>query len=293
MLDFRMNTFIIVCKHLNFTKAAEELNITQPAVSQHIKYLQNSYQVILFTYNGKKISLTKEGETLLNVATTLKHDDIFLRNRLLEGKSHKHRLTFGATLTVGQYVILDKIAYYMKHHPSTTIKLTIDNTEKLLQGINDGKIDVAMIEGYFPKTEYDYIVYTKEPYIAVCSKAHLLHHGKYTIEELFSEHLILRERGSGSRDILERYLQERNYSFEDFKDTLEINNIQAILRFVEEDCGIAFVYKAAVETEILAGKIQEIPMKDVYLYHDITFLWRKNSIFSKEYQTLFKELVKE
>lgn len=293
MLDFRIDTFITVCKHLNFTKAAEELSITQPAVSQHIKYLQNSYQVVLFTYNGKKISLTKEGEALLNVATTLKHDDIFLRNRLKESSMHRHRLTFGATLTVGQYVILDKIASYMKQNPSVSIKLTIDNTKNLLQGINDGKIDVAMIEGYFPKTEYDYIVYTKEPYVAVCSKDHPLHEGEYSIEELFNERMILREKGSGSRDILERYLQERNYSFADFKDCLEINNIQAILRFVEEDCGIAFVYRKAVEKELAQGRMKEITMKDVYLYHDITFLWRKNSVFSKEYQALFEELVKE
>lgn len=292
MLDFRIDTFIAVCKHLNFTKAAEELNITQPAVSQHIKYLQSSYQVTLFTYTGKKISLTKEGETLLNVATTLKHDDIFLRHKLMQSSLHKHRLTFGTTLTVGQYVILDKVATYMKLHPNTTIKLTIDNTKKILQGINEGNIDFGMIEGYFPKNEYDYIVYTKESYIAICSKEYLLHPGAYTIEELFSERIILREAESGSRDILERYLLERNYSVEDFKDCLEINNIQAILRFVEENCGISFVYKKAVEKELKEGKIQEIPMQDMHLMHDITFLWRKNSIFADEYRRIFDELVK-
>ena len=292
MLDFRIDTFIAVCKHLNFTKAAEELNITQPAVSQHIKYLQSSYQVTLFTYNGKKISLTKEGETLLNVATTLKHDDIFLRHKLMQSTLHRHRLTFGTTLTVGQYVILDKVAAYMKQHPNTTIKLTIDNTKRILQGINDGNIDFGMIEGYFPKNEYDYIVYTKESYIAICSKQYPLHLGNYTIEELFNERIILREVESGSRDILERYLLERNYSVEDFKDCLEINNIQAILRFVEENCGISFVYKKAVEKELKEGKIQEIPMQDMHLMHDITFLWRKNSIFADEYRRVFDELVK-
>ena len=293
MLDFRIDTFIAVCKHLNFTKAAEELNITQPAVSQHIKYLQNSYQVTLFAHNGKKISLTKEGEILLNVATTLKHDDIFLRHKLQQGGLHKQRLVFGTTLTVGQYVILDKVASYMKQHPTTTIKLTIDNTKKILQGINEGNIDFGMIEGYFPKNEYDYIVYAKESYIAICGKEYVLHPGTYTIEELFKERIILREVESGSRDILERYLLERNYAVEDFRDCLEINNIQAILRLVEEDCGISFVYRKAVEKELEKGNIQEIPMQDMHLMHDITFLWRKNSIFANEYRHVFEELVKE
>lgn len=79
MLDFRIDTFLAVCKYMNFTKASQYLNITQPAVSGHIRYLEEYYDVKLFMYIGKKMQLTKAGKILLDVATTLKHDDIFLK----------------------------------------------------------------------------------------------------------------------------------------------------------------------------------------------------------------------
>ena len=82
MLDFRIDTFLAVCKYMNFTKASQYLNITQPAVSGHIRYLEEYYDVKLFMYIGKKMQLTKAGKILLDVATTLKHDDIFLKNKL-------------------------------------------------------------------------------------------------------------------------------------------------------------------------------------------------------------------
>lgn len=290
MLDFRIDTFIAVCKYLNFTKAAEVLNITQPAVSQHIRYLQESYGVELFEHTGKKISLTKEGELLFSIATTLKHDDIFLRSRLQEGKLQRRTVVFGSTLTVGQYVIMDKMAKYMKQHPHTSLKMEIANTKQLLEGIDKGLIDFAMVEGYFPKNEYDYLVYSKEPYVAICSKNHPLASKTVTIEQVFEEAVILREEGSGSRDILERYLQERNYSIHDFHQCSEINNIQAIINLVKEGCGITFLYRAAIQEELQSGVVQEINIEDFHLLHDITFLWRKNSVFAKEYRALFQEL---
>lgn len=290
MLDFRMNTFIAVCKYLNFTKAAEELNITQPAVSQHIRHLQEEYQVPLFHHIGKKIKLTKEGEILLNAATTLKHDEIFLRNRLLEESMQKHTLVFGATLTVGQYVVLDNISKYLNLHPETSINIHIANTEQLLRGINEGHIDFAMVEGYFEKNEYDSLLYAREPFIAICSGKRKPFPSPCNIEDLFKEKIILREEGSGSRDILEHYLQERNYTSEDFYDQMEINNIQAIISCVQANCGITFLYKAAVLSELASGSVQEIPIKDADILHDITFIWRKKSIFSHVYKTFFEEL---
>ena len=288
MLDFRIDTFIAVCKHLNFTHAAYELSITQPAVSQHIKYLQELYQVELFKHHGKKIELTADGQYLLNVALTLKHDDIFLKERLLQ--KTKQKLTFGTTLTVGQYLLLDKLVDYVKNKPNISLSMYILNTRDLLTQINDGRIDFAMIEGYFSKIEFDYLVYSKEPYIAVCGKDYDLKDQQYRIEELFDKRVIIREPGSGSGDIIERYMLERNYTLSEFKDCMVINNIQAIIAFVKAGCGISFVYKKAVEKELKEGTIRQIEIKDFNLHHDISLVWRKNSIFAPMYKQLFEEL---
>jgi len=82
LMDFRINTFLEVCRQMNFTKAAKALNITQPAVSQHIQYLEDYYGVELFAFEGKKMSLTEAGKMLYQAATTIKHDDIFLKERI-------------------------------------------------------------------------------------------------------------------------------------------------------------------------------------------------------------------
>ena len=99
MLDFRIDTFLAVCRSMNFTRAAEELHITQPAVSQHIRYLEKSYGVKLFDYQGKRLSLTTAGEALFSAAVTMKHDDLFLKKQLpMLGRGQKN-LVLGATLT--------------------------------------------------------------------------------------------------------------------------------------------------------------------------------------------------
>ncbi len=286
MLDFRLDTFLAVCKHLNFTRAAKELNITQPAVSQHIRYLQELYQVKLFKHIGKKIELTKEGQYLQNIAMTLKHDDIFLKEKLTN--KTKQKLSFGTTLTVGHYLLLDTLVEYIKCNPNISLSMYILNTKQLLHKINTGKIDFAMVEGYFSRTEFDYLVYSKEQYIAIASNNCMIEDKQYTIEELFEQRIIVREPGSGSGDILERYLLERNYTLSEFKDVMVINNIQAMLAFVEADCGISFVYKKAVEKELQEGKIKEISIKDFDIQHDISLVWRKNSIFAPMYKELFE-----
>ena len=110
MLDFRIDTFLAVCRSMNFTRAAEELHITQPAVSQHIRHLEKRYGVKLFDYQGKRLSLTAAGEALFSAAVTMKHDDLFLREQLPTLGRGRKSLVFGATLTVGECTAPERLA---------------------------------------------------------------------------------------------------------------------------------------------------------------------------------------
>ena len=111
MLDFRMETFLAVCECMNFTKASQKLNITQPAVSQHIHYI-DYYGTKLFVYQGKKLHLTEAGEYLRSAALTMRHDDIYLRDKLSTYGTQKQELRLGATLTIGGFAIKGFIADY-------------------------------------------------------------------------------------------------------------------------------------------------------------------------------------
>ena len=101
MLDFRTETFLCVCRHMNFTRAAGELGITQPAVSQHIHFLEEYYHARLFAMNGKKLSLTEQGEHLRRALTTIRDDEALLQKELQDIAGRTKPLAIGATMTVG------------------------------------------------------------------------------------------------------------------------------------------------------------------------------------------------
>lgn len=286
MLDFRIETFLAVCKYMNFTKASQYLNITQPAVSMHIRYLENYYKIKLFHYLGKKMQLTNEGQILLEYATTLKHDDIFLKKRFQDMK-FKQELIFGATLTVGEYMMPGVINRFLAQEKNVIIKMKVANTKELLHYMNEGKIDFALVEGYFNKLEYDYLYYCQEPFI--CVGSNLVSDNIDDISELFSYNLILREEGSGTREIIERYLSDRNLDINDFTNLIEISNINTIKQLVSNNHGITFIYQIAVEKELQAGTLKEIKIAGLSIRHDINFVWRKNSVFVDYYQQLFKQ----
>ncbi len=286
MLDFRIDTFLAVCKFMNFTKASQYLNITQPAVSGHIKYLEEYYQVKLFVYSGKKMQLTKEGKILLEVATTLKHDDIFLKKKL-KNQSQKQELIFGATLSVGEYIMPRIINSLLQENCNLAIKMKVANTSELLQGINEGKLDFAIVEGYFNKNEYDYRTFCYEDYICVGAND-LKIDNLVDISSLFKFNLIIRERGSGSREIIARWLKERNLDLTDFDKVIEIGNINTIKQLVANLQGITFIYQMAVTNEINQGILKQIKINDLQIRHEINFIWRKNSVFSDYYQQLFE-----
>ena len=108
------------------------------------------------------------------------------------------------------------------------------------------------------------------------------------IEDTMTERLITREAGSGTREILERYLENRNLRIEDYQKVVEISNINAIKSLVAAGCGITFLYEAAAEKMLETGELIKIPLKDFEVTHDFTFIWRRNSVFSNYYQELFE-----
>lgn len=290
MLDFRMETFLAVCRYLNFTRAARALNITQPAVTQHIQYLQKYYGASLFEYRNKQLYLTLAGEQLRWAATAMVHDEQKLLRDLKDLENVRQSIRFGATLTIGEYALPSRLAAYMHKHPQVDVYMVVDNTRNLLNSLNEGQLDFAVVEGYFTKNEFDYLLWTMEPYICVCSSRHQLPDKPLTLDAMFRENLILRNPGSGSREVLERVLGEKGCRLSDFDHTVEISDLCVIKALVREDCGITFLYQKAVEKELREGSIKKVPLTDFAVFHEFTFLWRKGSIYAGEFSEIFREL---
>ena len=293
MLDFRIYTFLEVCKYMNFTKAAEALHITQPAVSQHIRYIEEYYQTRLFTFQGKKPVLTETGEYLLHAFTTLSHDQVYLKEQLLSMQKKKPALIFGATLTIGEYVMPRFLIEYQTRHPDTVLTMITANTHELLDRISDGEIDFAIVEGYFDKTQYDYLTFSSEPYIAVAGTPLFEDCRPRSLSELLDQKLIVREPGSGTREILEKHLEARNLSIHDFSGVSEIGNIPALKAVVSAGLGITFLYRSAAEEELKNGILFDVTPENFSITHDFTLIWQKGSMFTSRYRTIFEEWKKK
>lgn len=294
MLDFRTETFLTVCKTMNFTSAAKELHITQPAVSQHIHFLEEQYHTSLFLYRNKQLSLTKSGEILKKHLMTMKNDEKALLAEIESTYYGIESLSLGVTMTVGEYAVIDSLSAFLMNHPEINIHLHYGNTAHLLGLLNSGQISMAIVEGNYEKENYAHKIYSTEDYIAVCAASHDFKiNPPRTISDLICERLLVREPGSGTRNILEQSLTARGLRISDFTHYTEIENMHTIISLLKKDCGISFMYKIAVADELNRGLLKEITLDDFKMRHDFDFIWEKDSIYTDKYLSICDEFIRE
>lgn len=289
MLDFRVETFLAVCQTMNFTRAAEQLHITQPAVSQHIRALEEQYGTKLFRSQGKQLQLTESGRIFFRTAAAMHHDDLRLREAIHQ-ENTRRRLRFGATLTIGEYIMPDPLLRLLEREPDIQLYMLTANTQELLKLLDQGELDFAIVEGYFDKQAYDSLVYCTQRYIPVCASEYPFSHPVCRLEDLLEERLLVREPGSGTRNVLERALEARNLGVRNFRCVTELGSLNLIKSLVCAGAGISFFYQPVVQRELESGQLREIPLEDCSIYHDFTFLWRRGSLFAADYREIFSLL---
>lgn len=292
MLDFRTDTFLKVCETMNYTEAARMLHITQPAVSQHIRFLEKEYNTHLFAYHNKQLYLTPAGEILRKRLMTMKNDQLAIRNEIENDVEKREALSIGVTMTIGEYAIVDKIAEFLIRHPEMNLHIHYGNTMQLLELLDKGVINLALVEGNYPKEKYGHKNYSLEDYVAVCAADHTFEtEHPDTLRNLVKERLLVREPGSGTRNILEELLLARGMEINDFKRYIEVENMHTIIGLLKRDCGISFMYKIAVADELKAGTLREIQLTDFKMQHDFDFIWEKGSIYTEKYLDICEELL--
>ena len=220
--------------------------MTQPAVTQHIHFLENEYKCKLFIYDRHTLQITKEGVLLKNYSENLLYQEEKLLEQMEIAKQKDYAI--GATKTIGEYVITDKIAEYLKT-PTNNILIEIDNTNRLLNKLQKGELDFALIEGFFDRNEFGSEIYKSEPFVGVCSNTHHFANKTIPLESAFSETLFIREKGSGTRTILEQVLAEQNYTTSNFMRNICISNFGLMSQLIRENLGITFAYEAILKNQ--------------------------------------------
>ncbi|HEY5390898.1 MAG TPA: LysR substrate-binding domain-containing protein [Hanamia sp.] len=263
MFDFRLKVFQTVAKRLNFTKAAGELYITQPAVTKHIHELENHFKVKLFDRNGSKIKLTPAGETLLRET-----DQLFSFYQNLEfemaGFSHKQKgkLRLGASTTVAQYVLPPVLASFHKKIPDVQITLTNNNTEKIENALKNKEIDLGIIEGRSKNTSIKYTEFIKDEIVLVSSNKNSLFK-KETIQpqELKSIPLLLREPGSGTLEVIAHSLKNTGIRLRDLNVEMQLSSTESIKSYLLHSNTMAFLSIHSVLNELKKNEFRIIDIK--------------------------------
>ena len=273
MIDFRHLTFLQAARLENLTKAGEVLGLTQPAVSQHIGYLEEFYGSVLFIRDGRGLRLTEAGEYLRDQLEEMEHRSRTVRRELggfVDGRRH---FTIGATLTVGEYILPRIIGHFKQANPRFELDLVIGNTREMAEQLVRGVIDFAAVEGFARHQELDTILFGHDEMIFVCSPDSPAARLK-TLEpgDLLTLPLILREEGSGTREYFERYLEALHIDPGEVKLVMSAGSLSTIKQLAESGLGGTVISKEAVRRELAAGLLKEIPFSDGILERELNWL---------------------
>jgi len=242
-----------VARRLNFTRAAEELYLTQPAVSMQIKQLEESIGLPLFERLGKKIFLTRAGEELYrlsrSIALQLEETDRLLEE--LKG-TEGGRLVVAVASTV-HYFAIRLLADFSRRYPKVKINFKVTNRKGLLQQLEDNEVDVVLMGKPPEDQDLLYEAFLDNPLVIIAPPQHpLMHQKNISLEEIAREPFVMREQGSGTRDSAERFFALKNIRIQ---ASMEMNTNGAIKQAVEEGLGLGIVSLHTVERELADSRV--------------------------------------
>jgi len=271
-ITFRqLQIFEAVAEQLSYTRAAEKLYLSQPAVSMQIKQLEEEVSIPLFERMGKRLFLTEAGEELLNYAKNISQqlielDDVFDEMR----GSEKGRLTI-AVATTANYFALKLLGEFYKRFSGTNINLDVTNRESLLKHLSDNTVDMVIMGQPPEGIEVESTAFLENPLVVVAPKDHVLVGQKnISLSVLQQETFIMRERGSGTRIAMERFFEQSGYSI---SSVMEMSSNEAINQAVEAGLGLGIVSFHTLELELALGRlavldVESFPiMRHWYLVH--------------------------
>lgn len=267
MLDYRIDTFLTLYEEMNYRKTAEKLNMTQPGVTQHIHCLERFYGVKLFAYNGRQLTRTKEAEQLKQYFDSVRAEEISLKADFVQ--TDMVHLKVGATKTIGEFVIVPAVRDFLSQE-NHCLDLIVDNTENLLTMLSHGELDFAVIEGVFDKEKYPHHLFQKEQFVGICSRTHPFAGKTVCLNEAFRESLIVREKGSGTRMLLQQAMADRGYSLGSFCRCCTVSNFSVICELVARNGAITFAYEPIAHCR---DDLATFMVEDIQIHGEFNFVY--------------------
>ncbi len=255
--NFRLRVFRTVARHLSFRRAAEELRLTQPAITSQVKALEEETGVALFDRSGGRVVLTPQGSLLLDYVDKL-HSLAEEAMQALGSASDQPSgtLAIGASQTIGQYLLPNLIAGFLREQGRIQITTLGGNTEEVVEALADHRVDIALIEGPTMRRDIRTEPFLEDHMVLVVPAGDPWADAEITLEELSSAPLLTREHGSGSRRVVEAALEAAGLKIKDLHLALTLDSTEGLLSAVEAGLGAAFVSRWAVRNQLSLGTLR-------------------------------------
>lgn len=264
--NFRIRVFRTVAQHLNFSRAAEELLLTQPAVTQQIKTLEDELGVPLFERGGGHIALSAGGKALLPYAEKMKA----LSDEAAEAVASSFgqragELMLGASQTISQYLLPNFIAAFRRANPKVKITARGGNSDQVLEALLAGDIHLGLIEAPERRKDIHIEPFLEDHMVLVVPAAHEWANNEVAVEDLKGQPLLMREFGSGSRRVVEQALASAGLKTKDLTVSMELDSTEGLLSAVEAGLGVTFVSRWAVRNQLALGTLKLARVRDLKL----------------------------
>jgi DNA-binding transcriptional LysR family regulator len=257
MENFRLRVFRSVARHLNFRIAAEELLLTQSAVTQQIKALESELDVPLFDRGGGRVSLTPAGASLLPFAERLAALAEEAREAVAAAAGdHAGRLALGASQTIGQYLLPKLIAGFLQENPNVQVSVMGGNTQTILEALVEHRVQLCLIEGPAMRRDVQVEPFMEDHMVCVVPSGHEWADEQIDLQQLAQASMVTRELGSGSRRIVEQALQQAGVEVKKLRIAMTFDSTEGLLSAVEAGLGIAFVSRWAVRNQLALGTLK-------------------------------------
>ncbi len=262
MSDRRLQVFHTVAKVMSFTKAAEALHMTQPAVTFQVKQLEDFFNTRLFDRTHNKITLTEAGKVVYDYSGQVLelYERMNSDVREMTGEV-TGTLVVGASTTVAEYMLPSLLGAFKKQYDDVNIRLQVGNTDAIVAMVENNMIDFGLVEAPVHNKNLDVHVCRIDEMQLICPKDHpLAKRNKVTIEDIRKYGYVSREEGSGSRAVINTYIREQGMSYSDLKVVMELGSPEAVKMAVESDVGVAIVSRTTLAKELKLDTLSAIPL---------------------------------
>jgi DNA-binding transcriptional LysR family regulator len=271
--NFRLKVFRVVAEHLNFRKAAEHLFLTQPAVTQQIKALEDDLGVRLFDRAAGRVSLTTQGIKLLKYAQNIAAVVAEAEQELAAGEGQLvGELALGVSTTIAQYVLPRLLGAFLEEHPRVQFSLHSGNTSEIVELLLNDRVTAGLIEGPSRRREVHVEPFMKDELVLIAPSD--FGWEQLTREQLVASTLLMREHGSGSRRVVEAALEKANIRLRSFKNVMSLDSTEAIKSAAEAGLGIGFVSRWAISKELELGALKVVQINGLRVTRHFTLISR-------------------